>query len=110
MTPEELRSDFEIGLLFPDETRPDVGPGCLKKNKDGRYDSPTIQNAWLGYQMCAKYAHALLERYNPDRSVTPGMVTQLSEELDKAGYLRENDDDLDRVFAAVLRVAGGSPI
>lgn len=106
MTKDQLRSDFEISLLFPNDEKPEVGPGSLKRTADGAYESPTINSAWLGYQMCAKYAHALLARFDPDRSIHPGMVNRVREAIGKP---HANPERVEELARAVLKVVGDSP-
>lgn len=109
MSPEDLRADFELGLLF-DGTGLETTAGCLKQRSDGKYDSPTIQNAWLGYQMCAGYAHGLLKRFDPERSVTPAMRTRYKELLRTKRQVGLDPDELpDLHLGIALLVAGAFP-
>ena len=110
-TDEELRKDFELGLMFPgNHNGLDVGEGSLRRDREGNYKSPTIQAAWTGYRMYAKHAAAQLERTQPDRFLTNGHYTQFRELISDGTTTQDVTDEwCDFVMRAALRVANGSP-
>lgn len=100
---DELRKEFEISLLFDEHIV--KGPNWLVIDDNGKYRSPTIQAAWLGFQMYAGNAHAMLRRFDPDRCISNGMVSSYLKELSTLNATGDVKD----VFKLVLRIAGNSP-
>lgn len=113
--------DFEISCLF----RNDMFPGAFKRVQDGsRYLNDRIEAMYQGYKMAADHKIAMHERCNPDRYVSigmwnhaivewnlaHGMINGLSSLPLTAKLMELPEEEYQRLFKVILKVAADSPV
>lgn len=103
---EQLRRDFELSLIFNKYKL--TSPGCLQRfTPTGLYIDNHIEAAWRGYQMAADNFEGQMKRFDPERYIPNGMVTQFYDDL----TLKKSTgvDAVKGIFKAVLKISADSP-
>lgn len=107
---KEARSAFKTALLF-DKYSLTSGPGTFAENPDGLFKDNYIEAAWRGFLMCWERENNLLDRCDPMRYISPGMVTQFK---NISGFEYEDDPEQELVIhdaiRASLTVCRGTPV
>ena len=102
---KEFEKDFEISMLFHAREVLEVLSlsGVLQKDSQGKYIHREVRIAFNAYCMAMKHRLDAVERCKPDRYISPGMITQFQELIDKPAKTEQ-------LFAAVLKVCNDSPV
>lgn len=100
----DLRKDFEIACLFRGDLT-NGKAGFLRKKQDGTYEEPKAESLFLGYVMGREGDEAQLQRYNPNRFIGTGHMTELRENLTEAGHAMVTEGQV----RCILRVVKGWP-
>lgn len=115
--PEELenhRKDFELSLVFNEFKLLSGKGGETVRNPDGTYANMFIEAAWRGYQMSISHAYGMLERYDPMRYISPGLLGAYKEaseyNYEGAGTPEEIELWCHSDIRAALTACKGTPV
>lgn len=105
---EELRKDFELGLVFKGAKMFPGGQnaGCLVRGEDGLYAMEHIEACWRGFLLAKNQDNAQLFRFREDRYIPQGMVTRFK---DMTGLDYPHPDIVPYIFKSVLIICGETP-
>lgn len=102
---KKFEKDFELSMLFHAREVLEVLSlaGVFQKDSDGKYKSREVRIAFNAYCMAMNARHNAMERCDPNRYVSAGMVSQFTNLVGKQATVEE-------LFKAVLQVSNNTPV